>query len=83
MYSIALVELPGFSALSTDCSYFGVIFNGLLGHTNLILCCSGQKTIQAGLVGRLNNDNDSYMLSGCQLCVAEVRMRVFIVGLQH
>ena len=42
-----------------------------LGHTNLIICYSGQKTFQAGSVGRLNNDNDSHMISGCHLCVAE------------
>ena len=34
-----------------------------LGHANLILCCSGQKAFQAGSVGRLNNDNNSHVIS--------------------
>ena len=45
-----------------------------LGHTNLILCCSGQITFQTGSVGRLNNDNDSRVIPGCYLCVDEDRM---------
>ena len=31
--------------------------------TNLILCCSGQKTFQRGSVGRLNNDNNSHVIT--------------------
>ena len=48
-----------------------------LGHTNLILCCSGQKTFQAGSVGRLDKNNNSHVISGFHLCVAEARTRVF------
>ena len=50
----------------------------VLGHTNLILCCSGQKTFQAGSVGRLNNGNDSRVISGCHMCVSEDRTRVLV-----
>ena len=49
----------------------------MLGLTNLILCSSGQKTFQAGLVGRLNHDNNSHVISGCHLCVAEARTCIF------
>ena len=49
-----------------------------LGHTNLILCCSGQKTFQARSVGGLYNDNDSHVISGCHLCVAEDRTHVLV-----
>ena len=28
---------------------------------------------QAGLVGRLNIDSNSYVISGCHVCVAEAR----------
>ena len=40
------------------------VFNkgSLLGHTNLNLCCSDQKTFLIGLVGRLENCNDSHMI---------------------
>ena len=48
-----------------------------LGHTNLILCCPGQKTFQAGLVGWLNNDNNSHVISVCHLCVDEARTCIF------
>ena len=41
------------------------------GHTILILCCLGQKTFQAGSVGRINNDTNSHVISGCHWCVAE------------
>ena len=49
-----------------------------LGHTSLILCCLGQQTFQAGSVGRLNDDNDSHIISGCHLCVAEDRTCVLV-----
>ena len=49
----------------------------VLGHVSLILCCLGQKTFQAGSVGRLNNDNNSYVSSGFHLCVAEAPTHAF------
>ena len=33
-----------------------------LGHTNLILCLSGQKIFQKRPVGKLENDNNSHMI---------------------
>ena len=50
-----------------------------LGHTNSILCCSGKKTCQAGSVCRVNNDNNSHVISSSHLCVAEARTRVSII----
>ena len=37
----------------------------------------GPKTFQTGSVGRFNNDNNSLVISGCHLCVAEAQTRVF------
>ena len=35
----------------------------IVGRTNLVLCCSGQKTFEAGLVGRFNSNNNSHVIT--------------------
>ena len=70
------------SELCATCTpYAVVVVHGAIkykqGHTNLILCRLGQNTFQAASVGRLNNDNNSHVISGSYLCVAGSQMCVF------
>ena len=51
--------MPGIPAIAA--THVGLLKSSL-GHTNVILCCSGEKTFQTGSVGRLNNDNNSHVI---------------------